>query len=103
MSSGRKEGTRFLKSVQVEIVGSIMVIAFVLLLMAQLQKSASGYPPPQAASGNDQLISSNAQEMLGQGKRIFRFDTFGDEDFWGERFIFIRRLLVKNWAVSVPE
>jgi hypothetical protein len=30
------------------------------------------------------MISSNAQEMLKQGKEIFRFDTFGDEAFWGD-------------------
>src|SRR5262245_26507364 len=38
----------------------------------------------QAQSSNDQLISNYAQEMLTQGKEIFRFDTFGDEAFWGD-------------------
>ena len=34
---------------------------------------------------DDQLIISNhAQELLKQGKDIFRFDTFGDEAFWGD-------------------
>jgi hypothetical protein len=29
-------------------------------------------------------IADNAQQMLADGKRIFRFDTFGDESFWGD-------------------
>src|SRR5438045_5774626 len=27
---------------------------------------------------------SNAAEMVVQGRQIFRFDTFGDEAFWGD-------------------
>ena len=29
-------------------------------------------------------IANNAQAMLEQGRKIFRFDTFGDEAFWGD-------------------
>jgi hypothetical protein len=36
-----------------------------------------------AASSNDQLTNTNMQEMVDQGRRIFRYDTFGDEAFWG--------------------
>ena len=32
----------------------------------------------------DQMITQNAQKMLDEGKRIFRFDTFGDEAFWSD-------------------
>jgi hypothetical protein len=31
----------------------------------------------------DQTISRNADEMLEEGRKTFRFDTFGDEEFWG--------------------
>jgi hypothetical protein len=41
---------------------------------AQAQPSAVGY---------DSLINQNARRMLDEGRRIFRFDTFGSEDFWG--------------------
>lgn len=37
-----------------------------------------------ANSEFDKLISAHAQQMLEDGKRIFRFDTFGSEAFWGE-------------------
>lgn len=35
--------------------------------------------------GFDAQISSNAQRMLEEGRQIFRFDTFGDEVFWGDK------------------
>ncbi|HEX6215348.1 MAG TPA: hypothetical protein VFZ38_11040 [Vicinamibacterales bacterium] len=31
----------------------------------------------------DAQIQDNAKRMLEEGKKIFRFDTFGSEDFWG--------------------
>ncbi len=33
--------------------------------------------------GFDGAIRRNAERMIEQGRRIFRFDTFGDEAFWG--------------------
>lgn len=36
-----------------------------------------------AASANDQLTNANMQLMLDQGRQTFRYDTFGDEAFWG--------------------
>ncbi len=32
----------------------------------------------------DHRITQNANKMLTQGRKIFRFDTFGDEAFWGD-------------------
>ncbi len=31
---------------------------------------------------NDRLIKDNAENMVEQGRQIFRFETFGDEAFW---------------------
>ena len=28
--------------------------------------------------------AENAVDLVGQGRQIFRFDTFGDEQFWGD-------------------
>src|SRR5215471_18743045 len=36
---------------------------------------------PQSFDG---VVSRNAQKMMEQGRRIFRFDTFGSEAFWGD-------------------
>jgi cytochrome c peroxidase len=35
------------------------------------------------SSGYDRQIQDNAARMLKDGQQIFRFDTFGSEDFWG--------------------
>jgi hypothetical protein len=39
--------------------------------------------PASPATAFDDQIQSNAKRLLDEGKRIFRFDTFGSEDFWG--------------------
>ncbi|MDD8018737.1 MAG: hypothetical protein PHP42_10225 [Bacteroidota bacterium] len=33
---------------------------------------------------NDRMIVVHAQRMIEEGRRIFRFDTFGSEAFWGD-------------------
>jgi len=46
-------------------------------------------PPVQAQAGNEKLrnfdaqIVANANAFLDEGRTTFRFDTFGDEVFWG--------------------
>ena len=37
-----------------------------------------------ALSENDRMIGQYAQQMITEGRRIFRFDTFGSEAFWGD-------------------
>jgi hypothetical protein len=32
----------------------------------------------------DSQISKHANDLFGKGKKVFRFDTFGDEAFWGD-------------------
>src|SRR5262245_12718451 len=34
--------------------------------------------------GFDGVITKNATDLVAQGRQIFRFDTFGDEQFWGD-------------------
>ena len=41
-------------------------------------------PASKPASSFDGAISRNASGMLESGRRIFRFDTFGSEAFWGD-------------------
>ncbi len=36
-----------------------------------------------SASPADDAFFGPAQEMLAEGRQTFRFDTFGDEQFWG--------------------
>src|SRR5579864_3518106 len=46
-------------------------------------KESSKAAPAPALSANDEMISHNMQEMLDHGRQTFRYDTFGDEAFWG--------------------
>jgi hypothetical protein len=41
------------------------------------EKSREPVPSPDAA------INQHNQQLLEQGRQVFRFDTFGDQDFWG--------------------
>src|SRR6516225_743042 len=66
------------KSAALLVAGVIVVVAW--SLWAQSKKASSQATP----SANDQTISNYAQQMLIQGKEIFRYDTFGDEAFWGD-------------------
>lgn len=36
-------------------------------------------------TGFDQQIGENAQQMIKQGKQVFRYDTFGDEVYWTDK------------------
>ena len=57
-----------------------LFLAAACSVWAQTEKASSA----QAQSPNDTIISNYAQQMLEQGKQIFRYDTFGDEAFWGD-------------------
>src|SRR5262249_18593399 len=53
-------------------------------MIAFSTKSSSG----QAANGNGpvrkDLAEANALQLVARGRQAFRFDTFGDETFWGD-------------------
>src|SRR5207237_1512532 len=49
------------------------------------QGSASLQAQPAANGPFDSSISQNAQRMIEEGRGIFRYDTFGDEAFWGDQ------------------
>jgi hypothetical protein len=37
----------------------------------------------QSHSPHDQLVDRDARRLIEEGRNIFRFDTFGNEAFWG--------------------
>src|ERR1051326_6235213 len=51
-------------------------------ISAQADQGADRMGGAQRGDAFDSQISGNAQRMMDEGKRIFRFDTFGDEVFW---------------------
>jgi hypothetical protein len=64
---------------------TLIVLAGVVgLAGCQMRKAdAQATALASAQQDYDAQIQANARRMLEEGKRIFRFDTFGSEDFWG--------------------
>jgi mono/diheme cytochrome c family protein len=73
------------RGVQVLVVAG--AVAFTSAATATLrQVPTSGRSDPTAASkGFDASITQNAQRLIEEGRRVFRYDTFGDEAFWGDQ------------------
>src|ERR1051326_6845483 len=53
------------------------MLLLVLAGMSILERGAKSQATPHDAAQN------NADQLVAQGRQIFRFDTFGDETFWG--------------------
>jgi hypothetical protein len=39
---------------------------------------------PAARPAGDRAVADSAQRLLDEGRRVFRFETFGDEAYWGD-------------------
>jgi cytochrome c5 len=59
--------------------GTCLAAAVALVARPVVAKS-----PPAPAKGFDAEIARHAQAMMDDGKKIFRYDTFGSEAFWGD-------------------
>lgn len=58
-------------------------ITFALLSdLLPLNRAATAQAP--SLTNFDRATGQNAQQMLDMGRRIFRYDTFGDEVWWGD-------------------
>src|SRR5690348_1209949 len=73
----KKQGIRL----RLLVTGLSAVVA--LLLMQSMSKAFA------SDDGGDRkqpelLVHENAERMIQQGRHTFRFDTFGDEAFWGD-------------------
>ena len=53
-------------------------------LTAQTTSGRGNHKGAASPSSIDSLIGHHAQQMIEQGRQIFRYDTFGDEAFWGD-------------------
>lgn len=60
---------------------TLTVFCFFSLALAQ---DGDGDQRAKNVSGVDQIAAANAKDMIKDGKQTFRFDTFGDESFWGD-------------------
>jgi len=49
--------------------------------------------------GGMQVAAKQSVDLIAEGKQIFRFDTFGDEDFWADNSGCTRRSKANSSAV----
>jgi hypothetical protein len=71
------------------IVGSMLLGLAIAFACAPFPKEAETSPAVKAqrfpAKNFDGVIEDYAEEMLKEGRKIFRYDTFGSEAFWGDQ------------------
>jgi hypothetical protein len=68
------------------------VLFVVVLVGFRIQNATSASPEAAdnafeergSLTSFDRLINSHSRQMIQEGRRTFRFDTFGDEAFWGD-------------------
>ena len=58
----------------------VTVIALLIVVITAISRSA----PVGAESTKRNPVVENAAQKVQQGEQIFRFDTFGDQAFWGD-------------------
>ena len=64
-------------------IGVVAVSSLALAVRPAQQSPEKASSSPPAPQDYDAEIQRNAARMLEEGKRTFRFNTFGSEDFWG--------------------
>lgn len=76
------------KKVVLSIITLLAASAFVLLLLDGSETRNSSTVEAQGRrpklKGFDRQIVNNSERMIEEGRQTFRFDTFGDEAFWGD-------------------
>src|SRR4051812_28095634 len=63
---------------------SLAILGAVLFAAATTRADAPAPAKAPAAAGNEGEINRYAQSMLAEGRKTFRYDTFGSEAFWGD-------------------
>ena len=64
--------------------GGLAWLVAAILSVAVLPYGCAGAQQPTPAPVATDAITENARLMLDEGRRVFRFETFGDEAFWGD-------------------
>src|SRR5215208_3567227 len=86
-SGGKPRGMHAKKLVSLVVVLLAGVASLLLSIdrgRAQDQSAAQLQAKKQKIRSFDDQIGANAQQMIDDGRQTFRFDTFGDEAFWGD-------------------
>jgi hypothetical protein len=62
-------------------IGSVVLVTFGVCAVWFARPSIAQSP---SAPPMDATVSDNARQMLDEGRRVFRYETFGDEAYWGD-------------------
>ena len=65
------------------VLSTVLAVSSYHLIGAQ-RASAQTEKRDEPRQGVDGVVRHDAERMMTEGKETFRFDTFGDEDFWGD-------------------
>src|SRR5512140_3322328 len=88
----------------VPILSIVVVVLVAALARSSATARATSSPnvnPPTKLAPFDVTIAENAQQMMDDGRRVFRFETFGDEAFWSDGLGLDRALAgAKNGGVG---
>ena len=63
---------------------AILIVGTILFFEPRGTKSFDVSAQTEELKDFDAAISNHAKNLIREGRRIFRFDTFGDEVFWGD-------------------
>src|ERR1043165_3559653 len=77
---------RFITSLSILLVAAVSLSTLVFAQNSKRSGSGHNRPSPSALPSliQDDPVVQNGVQMIWQGRQIFRFDTFGDEVFWGD-------------------
>ena len=62
----------------------VLAVPALAALAVAVYGAANSNDDEQPATQLDRQIDKHAQRTLAEGRQIFRFDTFGDQAFWGD-------------------
>src|SRR5262249_40931133 len=83
--SGRIVAASFSRFVSL---AAFLIVGFMIGILTvdsgRAQNDGSSQAQAKKPRRFDATIADNSQRMLEEGKNTFRFDTFGDETFWGD-------------------
>lgn len=62
----------------------LTLIGLALMLVGDSRAQSGASSQSKKIKAFDEQINDNAEQMIEEGRAIFRNDTFGDEEFWGD-------------------
>ena len=68
-----------------KVIALLVFVAFGLVYITERGRAQKRTGMSQKFEAFDSRIDSNAQRMLYEGRRTFRYDTFGDEAYWTDK------------------